>query len=488
MALEIPVRYSITQFIKASTSDFLFQSLQKRFLLEKKNNILYEVPEFVRSHVQRQYEISETKQIHHIAIEYLKSISNGLHVFESIALINHAIKANHQDIALKEARKLVSSLMGMGQFNLVLRIASDLEKDQLTERWDFIYYIQGRVLRFQERYSESLGKYEKALNLIEDGELRNVLQFEKASLLSLLSEETDGDSYLNEAVRIYEELEKLQIRDISIQSQSVLAQISMKKGDIVGCIEKMEEVISGVNIDGTSSNVIASLWQLLGDAHSTNSEYQKAIECYDKSFGYYEEAVKTFGMNTIDGLFHLYQSLGWTYSMAEMDEEAMKIFHIAISLCFHFGLTAKLQKTLFDYGYRLILIERFEEACAALSEHHDLLKENQISDDEVDSRLVYGTLTFAYWYNEQYIEAVELLAVYILACASYGHKAAVSVLEEKSLEEDIDIKSYFKKHIYLLVIPAGKTFEDFYSWLKIVSQKRPDLKDVLNSFSFLRKG
>ncbi|WP_127127938.1 ATP-binding protein [Pseudoflavitalea rhizosphaerae] len=214
----VPFRYGIGDFVLPDNFESYFRALRNKFLIEKYQDKFFIVPEFIRLYVLKSpIPIQSQNSAKHF-VKYLQSIKDDVRFFEREAIIYHALQAQEIDIAKDEAYRFMSTLMGNGEFYLANKICVKLQDDPILRKWSWPYYVQGRTLRFQGNYSEALSKYNVGLELDSNGAASDSFRFEKASMLTYLSESLD-DELFREAAAIYTELSKSSNANLAIQSQ-----------------------------------------------------------------------------------------------------------------------------------------------------------------------------------------------------------------------------------------------------------------------------
>jgi tetratricopeptide (TPR) repeat protein len=483
---EIPFRYSIGNYILPQTFTKTIKVLQKKFLVEKFHSTFFIIPEFIRSYIIRAEKANIGKDIYTAFVTYLLSIRTDIRIIEKNALIYHALEADIIDVAKKETSSFLSYLLNAGKFNLAHEIARDLQNNPESKKWSFIYYTLGRVLRFQQEYEKSLENYEYGLNLTENIQEGCTFEFEIASILTYLSKELGDNTLMVKAISIYEKLSKSNDATLSLQSQLSLTTVLMDSGMYADVIKKLETLSSKINATNIQVNALAGMWQFLGDAYSKNEEYHKAFSAFDKSIDLYKEAIEKSGMNVIDGLYHLYESYGWTYANAGDYSSASEIFGICVRLCSIFDLGNYLEKSLFDYGFHLTMDHQYGKAVKVLTDHYAFIVANNLIS-ESDMPFIHGTLAFAHWYSGGLIEAIELLGLYVLSCFRKNIQPVISLIEEDGILEKLDVLHFFNKRMYVLIIPSGKTYRDFNDLVNEVCSRRPELVEPLSQFHYYMK-
>ena len=484
--LAIPFRYTVGDYINASNYPKIFRKLRQNFLIEIHKGEFFKISEFIKAHVIKYVDGGDKKEVHRLCVDYLLSVKPDRTIFEGISLIEHALLSELNEIAETQVTNFLPALMKEGEFNLAYKIASDLQVDAVAKKWSIIYYIQGRVLRFQNRNTDAIKKYDVGLSLSVTLKEKNTFKFERAAILTYLSRELKDKSLLAQAISIYEDFALMNDSNLFVQSQMSLVRILLNSKKYSEATKKMEHLISTVNTDDIQSNVLAGMWQLLGDAYCSGKKYQKAFDAFDKSIDLYKGAIQKYGMNVIDGLYHLYESYGWTYAYAGHYSNAAELFSMCVGLSKEFNLGLNKGRALFDYGYHLTLARKYDEAVILLTEHYSFIIENGLIADS-DMVLVYGTLAFAHWYSGKMIDAVELLALYILSCHENNIQPIISLVEEDSMMELLDVIHYFKGREFIFIIPSGKKIADFMDYMTEVCLRRPELEEPLNHFNIFKK-
>jgi tetratricopeptide (TPR) repeat protein len=248
----------------------------------------------------------------------------------------------------------------------------------------------------------------------------------------------------------------------------------------------LKELTSDKKFINAEPNALAGLWQSLGDAYSKTENYKDAFTAFDKSIDYYKVAIEKYGMNVIDGLYNLYNSYGWTYANAGDYNSACNLFKLALDLSTTFNLGLKNEMALFDYGFHLIMDEQFQKAEEPLRDHYSFIIENHLVDQS-DMPFIHGCLAFVQWYCNHFLDAVELIGLYILSCYKRDITPVISVIEEDSMIERIDILKYFKNRMYIFILPSKKSHADLKNWIDIVVKKRPELEQPLSQFQYFKR-
>jgi len=482
---KIPFRYAIGKFIQEDNFDALFRTLKNKYLIASFQEEFFDVPELLRSTVMRTLTAQPGKHIYSSFVSYLQSLGDQVPFFEHNGLVYHASCSGQQELAKKTAHSCISALMGTGRFALALSIATNYNLNEDFKNWPFLYFIMGRVLRFQEDFNGALAWYEVALSLgVDDTNYHSMLS-EKASVLALIADENDDPVLLEQAKQIYRSLIGQDWR-LTVQSTMSMVLIRLGEKDLNGLATELLTLKDDPRIDQLPSNTLAALWQTIGDVHQEEKRYADAFSAYDTSIDFYNIAIKEFGMNVIDGLFHLYGRYAWNYVKVEDFHGAVEMFACRLGLCEEYDLGLKRERALFDLGYHLILIGDYQKAADVLSEHYQYVRELQM-EDEMDQMLVLGGLAFSHWYSGDFLNAVELMALLIIQFSIRGLRPAVMVMERSQMTEEIDVMKFFKKRAYTFIIPAEKSLADFNAWAEEVSVSKPHLKEVLTSFKIVDK-
>ena len=466
----------------------LFLDLIDKYLVIK-NNLkfnLYNIHELIRSYAFKLTPADKYLEANKTAYNYLDSLDGQLMVYEGAELVNHALEAGLKEEAEKKCTKFLFSLLTGGYFHTVLDYSKSLEHNDITNNWPYVYYVQGRVYRFQDEWELSLKSYDHGLSICKDPDLIRTFKFEKASILTYLSSEYRDNSIREQAISLYTELAASDNKRTAVQALSTLGLLKVRTGQIDKGILEIKNAIKESKHIFNPGNLTASLWQCLGDAYSKFGKYSKALECYDKSFIEYDKIKEELGMQVIDGLYNLFQSLAWTYSKLELYVESAQIFGFAFDIADTHKLLFKAEHSLFDQAFSKLLAGDFDKASTLLTQHYDLLVKNDMMGD-ADLPLIYGTMMTAYWYNGDFLGAVELLGLYVISCSKKSMPPAVAIAEYESDEQRLKVFDFFKKRIYMLIMLADTTFEDFKEWVDIVVEKRPELEGPLTSFFTMKK-
>lgn len=484
MLLRIPFRYSIGEFIFKDKFKAIFKSLKQKFIIEDFQEQFYIIPDFIRNY-DLKYREESTDAMFENFINYLKS-QDDPRFFEKKAIIYHALNGGFNDIAYKETIEVLSQLMAFGKFNIASGLANDLETNSVAKNWGILYFVQGRVHRFQESYEKALEKYNQGISVNTQNEFSNSLNFEKASMLMYLSQDDSSGKFKREAMIIYRKLSMSSDINAVVQSHTSIATDLVQKKKYKEAISSLENLIKLFESSNKiQNNVKAQVWQLLGEVYSKKRKYKKAFECFDNSCDYYKETDSS-GMNIIDGLFHLYRNYAHTYCKCKHYFEAAQMYSICVRLADEFELPTRLETSLFDLGYTLILAEDFKSATKVLDNHYDLLLENNFATD-IPMPIIYGTLLFAHWYDNDFDNAIELMALMIISYYRENKYTPIMVMESDGMNGKIDIIKFFQKRAYTLIIPSGKTHNDFVDWIENVCVKRPELAEPLSQFMYVKK-
>tara|TARA_R110002049_G_scaffold234596_1_gene407841 strand:- start:46 stop:2775 length:2730 start_codon:yes stop_codon:yes gene_type:complete len=482
--LDIPFRYSLTE----CTPNFpeAIKSLQQKFLIDKKAENLYNIPEYIKLYLKNIFSDTNEFSYSKKAVEYLLKIEDSPKYFEKNALIILLIKIGEENQAKTICSEFISDLMKQGHFDLVLEYGNKFLLINTNIKWDIIYYVLGRVYRMKKDFKKSLEMYDYGINLKTNTYLHSHFLFEKASILIYQDEEKLNNSKRKEAIEIYNNLSNS--KDISIVTQSKLSliRILIKNDKPKEALKEALELKKNTSLHKLNKYVYAQVYHSLGDAFRVNSEHKKAFESFDLAVDLYKEAAETYGMNTFEGLYHLYISYGETFSNAKDYESAAQMFGINVTLAENFKMTKKLEDALLDFGYHLILSENFKQASIVLEEYYNL-KMNVKNLEIEDLPFIYGSLMFSLWYSNNMIEAIELLALYINTSLMNQNKPLVTVIENLKEEASIDIIEMFKKGMKILIIPKDKSINDFHNWINQVCIKKPEFKKPLSSFLLFKK-
>jgi len=485
LILDIPFRYLLGDYLIDVSYTSSIKSLQQKFLIEKFGNDHFIIPEFIKLNIQKfRNELGKNLNLN-LLIKYLKNIKEP-RIIEKIGLINLALKTDKEESAKVECRFFISNLMGSGYFNLVIKYVNDLISKNPNVSWDFLFYVLGRVYRMQKQYKKALQIYNKGIELNPNSEIYSHFLFEKASILTYLSEIEGQNNYLEQAKRIYDKLSLSQIKSISIQSQISISRIFVNEGKQKKAIKKINSLIDAMDFKNLDNYVAAQIWHSQGDAFSEDCQYKKAFESFDIGIDYYKKAIEKNGLNGFEGLYHLYISYGTTYSNAKDYISAAEMFQINVSLAKQFGLERKLESALLDYGYHLVLSKQFDEAVEVLNEHHSLInRNNTVKVSELP--FLYRCLMFSFWYSNNFLNSIELLGLYVNASLFNNKKPLITILETINKNESFDVIEFFKKGMNTLILPEDKKFDDLKKWIDEVCLKKPELTSSLHSFFIFKK-
>ncbi|EJL73338.1 tetratricopeptide repeat protein [Chryseobacterium populi] len=484
LILDIPFQLDIENYITEISFISTLKSLQEKFIIEKLGNNSFIISDYLKPTLISIYKLEITNEYIYNAIDYLKS-KDYTSVIENFSLVKLLLKAKLYNSASNEFSNLTSKLMRNGYFNLFVSLINQLsDLDGIVKTWPEPMYALGRVYRIQQDYEKALKAYNEGIAIASDSFLYPYFYFEKASILSYLSDIKEIDEYRTEAESIYETLGSSQNLTISLQSKLGLTRLLIKRNLPTDAIFVINSIINNNNLQDFEPYVRAQIWHSLGDAYRKNDEYNKAFESFDISIDYYKEAIEKNGMNAFEGLYHLYLGYGQTYSDGKDYISAAEMFGINVSLAANFGLINKYEQALSDYGYHLVLSEQFSLAISVLGEYYDIIagKENI-----AELPFIYGCMLFSFWYNGLFLEAIEFLGLYINACIVNDERPLVTVIEGFKEGAELDLIEIFKKGMKILVIPDENSMTDFQFWMKEVITRIPELENPLNTFLLFEK-
>lgn len=484
LMLDVPFQLDIEDYIEGISFIPTLKSLQEKFIIEKLNNDLFVISDFLKPTLVNTYREESAGEYVFNLIDYLKS-KNNASVLEIFSLVKLLLKAKLYNSANSEFSDLTSKLMKNGYFNLFASLISQLsDLDGTIKSWPVPMYILGRVYRIQQDYEKALQAYNDGIAISSDSFLYPYFHFEKASILSYLSDIKEINEYREEAKSIYETLSTSQNLTISLQSRLALARLLIKRNLPTDALLIINNIIDNNNLKDVDAYVKAQIWHCLGDAYRKKDEYKRAFESFDISIDYYKEAIEKYGMNAFEGLYHLYLGYGQTYSDGKDYISAAEMFGINVSLADNFGLTNKYEQALSDYGYHLVLSEQFSMAITVLGKYYDIIATRE---DITELPFIYGCLLFSFWYNGSFLEAIEFLGLYVNACTVNDERPLVTVIERIKEGEKLDLIEIFKKGMKILIIPDEYSISDFQSWMEEVIKKVPELKNPLNNFLLFQK-
>lgn len=488
--LKIPFRVQAARFLGDSSDSLnMFSGLVSKYLISRLriDNSLYYLHEVVRSFAFQRIEKKHIKSLNQNAYDYLSSIDNPKY-FEGAEAVVHAIEAGSFSEAKAGAYKFLSTTMGTGMFQLALQFAGRLEKIEVAASWDIIYYAKGRVFRFSEDHEQALEEYRNGLSYSEKGSyISNVLKLEMASVVGVLAKRQNDKQLRKQAKEIFEEFADL---EISIERSNALMGLGLMRfedGEQEAGIEQIRIGLEEARQLEDKLNIVATGSQLLGDCYSTYGDHDKAIEWLLAAFEEYWQVKEAIGMNAFEGIYQAASSLAWAYSDTGKYQEATQHFAGCVHLASGFGMLSKLERSLFDFGYHSILVENFEDANQALTEHYQLITQNDIVVQS-DLPLILGSLMVAHWYSGDYDNAIELAGLFVISCAQQDTSPFISIAESKHLTEEFDFQTLFLKKAYLLVVPDKHDFDEVHDWIEKVIARRPDLEGPLKSFQTYNDG
>lgn len=484
LMLDIPFQLDIEDYITGTSFISTLKSLQEKFIIEKLNNNSFVISDFLKSTLVNKYKTETNNEYIYNVIDYLKS-KNNASIIEDFSLIKLLLTAKLYTSANNEFNTLISKLMQNGYFNLLASLMNQLSAlDGIVKSWPGPTYALGRVYRIQQDYDKALETYNNGIAISSDSFLYPYFHFEKASILTYLSDMNGNVKYGLEAKSIYEDLSKSQNLSISIQGKLAMSRLFIKDNLPSNAILIVNEIIKNQDVKSLDSYVCAQIWHCLGDAYRQLKVYEKAFESFDISIDYYKEAIDENGMNAFEGLYHLYIGYGQTYSESNDYISAAEMFGINVSLAENFALVNKYEQALSDYGYHLVLSEQFDLAIDVLGKYYDVVA---IREDIAELPFIYGCLLFCYWYNGLFLLSIEFLGLYVNACIVNDENPFVTVIDKIKDGAELDTIDMFKKGMKVLVIPDEYTVTDFQSWMEEVISNIPELKNPLNSFLKFQK-
>lgn len=480
IVLDIPFRYELTNYSSGFAAAII--SLQQKFLIERTLDDFFVIPEYIKLYLTKNIHVNEDEKIKENLIKYLKAINEDSKFFEINALVLLLLNTDREPEAKTICSNFLSSLMRQGYFYLVLEYGDTLLSKDFNIKWDFLYYTLGRVHRMQGGYKKSLMMYDLGIQLFSDTSLKSHFLFEKASILTYLSNEDLDDTKQNEAVSIYKELSHSESPTIFVKSKIALFRILVinnKEKQALSELLEFRDSISNLELKIYDS---AQIYHSIGDVYRANSMHKKAFEAFDTSIDYYREAIDLHGMNMFEGLYHLYISYGQAYSDVKDYESAAKMFGINVQLAKQFKMDVKLETAILDFGYHLLLSENFEQSIIVVEEHYNLKLDNKtLETDELP--FIFRCLLFSNWYsNDNKLKSIELLGHYMLSSLANDRAPAVFVVQLTNETNAIDKIDFFVKGMILLILPKGNNQEDFKEWTSKVANEKPELSEVLNSF------
>ncbi|MGY8910510.1 MAG: hypothetical protein ACKVIG_11695, partial [Flavobacteriales bacterium] len=443
IVLDIPFRYELSNYSSSFTSAIV--SLQKKFLIERTLDDFFIIPEYIKLYLTKNIRINEDEKIKENLIKYLKTINEGSKFFEINALVLLLLNTDKEPEAKTICSNFMSNLMRQGFFYLVLEYGDRLLSKDFNIKWDFLYYILGRVHRMQGEYKKSLKMYDLGIKLFSDSSLISPFLFEKASILTYLSKEELDDNKQNEAVSIYKELSHSESPSIFVKSKIALFRILLIKNKEKQALSELLEFRDSISNLELQIYDSAQIFHSIGDVYRANSMHKKAFEAFDTSIDYYREAMDLHGMNMFEGLYHLYISYGQTYSDGKDYESAAEMFGINVQLAKQFKMDVKLESAILDFGYHLLLSENFEQSILVIEEYYNLKLDNKtLETDELP--FIFRCLLFSNWYgNDKKLEAIELLGHYMLSSLANNKPPAVFVIELTKETNAIDKIDYVIK-------------------------------------------
>lgn len=484
LMLDIPFQLDIEDYITGISFISTLKSLQEKFIIEKLNNNSFVISDFLKSTLVTTYKTETKNEYIYNVIDYLKSKDNAS-IIEDFSLIKLLLTTKLYSTANKEFDVLISKLMQNGYFNLLVSLMNQLSAlDGIVKSWPGPMYALGRVYRIQQDYEKALETYNNGIAISSDSSLYPYFHFEKASILTYLSDMKGNVKYGIEAKSIYEDLSKSQNLSISIQGRLAMSRLFIIDNLPSNAILIVNEIIKNQDIKSLDSYVRAQIWHCLGDAYRQLKVYEKAFESFDISIDYYREAIDENGMNAFEGLYHLYIGYGQTYSESNDYISAAEMFGINVSLAENFALINKYEQALSDYGYHLVLSEQFDLAIDVLGKYYDVIASRE---DIYELPFIYGCLLFCYWYNGLFLLSIEFLGLYVNACIVNDENPFVTVIDKIKDGAELDTIDMFKRGMKVLVIPDEYTVIDFQSWLEEVISNIPELKNPLNSFLKFQK-
>lgn len=478
LILDVPFQLSIEDYIPNISFISTLKSLQEKFIIEKLNNDSFVISDFLKPTLVNTYRTESTNEYIYNVIDYLKSKNNS--IIEDFSLIKLLLTAKLYSSAENEFSDLISKLMRKGHFNLVASLINQLlDFDYVVNSWPIPLYVLGRVFRMQQEYEKALKIYNEGIGISSDSFLYENFLYEKASILSYLSDIKGIKEYVAEAKNIYEDLSKSKNLSTSIQSKVAISRLLIKEGLPTDAILIINKIIQYENLKSLDPYHRAQIWHCLGDAYRQQELYEKALEAFDISIDFYKEAIEKSGMNAFEGLYHLYVGYGQTFSDSNDYTSAAEIFEINVSLAAEFGLINKYEQALLDYGYHLVLSEQFDLGISVLLEYYDIVESKE---DISELPFVYACLLFSHWYNDQFLEAIKFLGLYVNACIVNNKRPLVTVIEKVTKEGELNLIEMFKKRMIILLIPDENSITDFQSWMEEVITKIPELEKPLRSF------
>jgi len=439
----------------------------------------YFLHDLIRNHINSFLTEEKSNEVSLKAVSYLESIE-WKNLDEWIDLVELSLEVSDDQKARAATHSFLAKLLAAGYFQMASDMASDLLNDRRASKWDFVYLVMGRVYRLQGDSEKAIEIYKKGLDA-PDGNLKSVLTMELAAVTFNLSHTKRDENLYQEALTLYEQMLNSGDSEVIASAYSSLAAVKVRRGQYDEAIADLELALKNLELVEEPKKNIAAVYQTLGDSYSKKQDYHMAIDYYGLSLTEYQKAIEIWGMNVFEGIYYLYNSIGWTYSKVEHYKKSAANFLLAYDLAKKYNFPRKIEQAFFDYSYNLLLAGDFDAAADNLFEHYQMIsKSGRLRN--WDPNLILGSLMMANWCAGRVTTAIAFMGGLINYFNFKQIPNPITIVREEDLKEKLNFNELFKKQIYVLILMRPYSFNDLRLWISEVIELRPDLKQALTPF------
>jgi tetratricopeptide (TPR) repeat protein len=294
-------------------------------------------------------------------------------------------------------------------------------------------------------------------------------------LLSL--PEGDDSSGKEIAKQHYSQLSKSSNPTIKIQALYSLCLLKMGEGDDQS-ITEMKELLSLAE----KSSLDVNNYQLcygLGRAYALiRKDYKRAIQYFEQSRVIQQELQGEEGILALPWYFTNY-ALAEAYGGVRRIADAVNLWRLCVDIDRSLKLERRLAKSLHMLGRELCIQGNYSEAKEHLAESMVLIEKHNIQNGAKRSHFQW--MAVALWNLGEYENAVECCMHHVHQCELDGAKHhPLPVVMTSDLRADAGLIKSREEGAILFALPQPYDLNNYYNWVKIVAQRRPELAYLAN--------
>ena len=436
----------------------VLSSLASRSLIVRAGGSTYRVHDIVGTLVRQTTTDEEQRGIRERIALFLRTVPDPTW-FETRALIGHARAASLHEVARDAGASLLNFAMRQGLWTLVHEAAYGLTEDPESTRAWYPHFILGKCRRMTMDLKTALEQYTIAGELATDGHVREVCEYEKASVLCDLGRRPEADP-------IYESLCKSDNAGTRIEAKIGLA---LGMPDVDAAMTLLSQALDearAAHLEREEGETEQAMGFLLAGGEHWSEAREHLLRAHEMRMSRADEHARD-----AYGWYHLLATALRVERALGNDEDAANAAH---SL-YRFALVSGSLAWEANSAHALCLSEpdaENEEIIAAVARLRRLGTDPSKPAEYRVTALV--GLVLCQWTRHHYEDAIEGMLELQAVREEYkiGGPIFFHTLSESAEEENVQASE--NGAVYALLVPPGEQPEFLYQLVDRVVARRPE--------------